>query len=129
MTATVSGLQTPDFPQINPKQTPVAHAAGFTLTVDDMFKIHNNTGEGDNSPWTLPKAADAAGCIFRAHATVAQTITFEPPAVTEKIYLHGSGVANKHLVLAGVIGNYVDLYSDGDSWIVARHAGVLTKEG
>ncbi len=128
MTATASGYQVPDFPQINPVQTPVDHAAGFTMDADDMGKIHTNTGEADNSAWELPLASAVPGCVFRAHATVAQTITFEPGAATEKIYLHGDGVANKHLVLAGVIGNYVDLYSDGEVWIVARYSGVLTKE-
>ncbi len=128
MTATASGAQIPDYPQVSSRQTPVDHAAGFTMDAEDMFKIHTNTGEADNSAWELPKAADVPGCVFRAHATVAQTITFEPAAATEKINLHGDAVANKHLVLAGVIGNYVDLYSDGEQWIVARHSGVLTKE-
>ena len=128
MTATASGAQVPDFPQVNPVQTPEAHTTDDTLVLADMFKIHTNAGISANLPLTLPAASACPGCIFRVHALAAQTVTFEPAASTEKIYLHGSGVANTHLVLAGVIGNYVDLYSDGANWIVARHSGVLTKE-
>ncbi len=126
MTATAKGLQVPGFPQVNPKQTPVDHDKDATLTADDMFKIHVNTSEDGPNVLTLPKAADVPGCAIRIAVTFAGTITVTP-AAGEKIWLHGSGTGDGTLVIPATVGHYVDLYSDGAAWLVARQSGVLTK--
>jgi len=59
--------------------------------------------------------------------TVAQSVSLSP-AATGKIFLGGDGVANKDLVIAGVIGNYADIYCDGTNYLVVGYSGVLTKE-
>ena len=59
--------------------------------------------------------------------TVAQIVQVLPQT-GEKIYLNGSGVATKYLNIAGVVGNFADLYCDGTDWMVINYAGVLTKE-
>ena len=120
------GYMVPNPPAINPKATVAAHAADATLTADDMGQNHTNTGASGGITLTLPAASDAAGCGFRVQVTVAQIVTLDPQ--TGKIYLGGSGVADKTLGIAGVIGNYADLYSDGDAWLVMGYSGVLTKE-
>jgi hypothetical protein len=58
---------------------------------------------------------------------VAQIVSLSPVS-TEAIYLGGSGVVNKDLNIAGVIGNFVDLYSDGVNFLVGNYSGVVTKE-
>lgn len=129
MTATASGAQVPDFPQINPVQTPEAFTstAAQTLTVSDKFKIKTNLSLANTVTITLPAAAAAAGCVIRFAALAAQAMRVAP-ASGESVYLHGSGVADKYAQLANAIGNYMDLYSDGENWIVARYSGVVTKQ-
>ncbi len=122
----MTGYLVPAPPFVSPKATVAAHAANATLTDADMGKQHTNTGAAAGITLTLPSAADAAGCSFRVQVTVAQAVTLDP--LTGKIYLGGSGVADKTLGIAGVIGNYADVYSDGVDWMVTHYSGVLTKE-
>jgi hypothetical protein len=44
------------------------------------------------------------------------------------VYLGGDGVDDKDLNIAGVIGNYADVYSNGSDYVVTTYSGVLTKE-
>lgn len=122
-----TGYLVPDPPQIDPKATVVANAAGATLTVASFGKIQTNTGASGGIILTLPQPSDVAGAGLRVQATVAQTVQLLPPS-GKSIYLGGSGVASKYCLLAGVIGNFLDLYSDGDNYLVLNYSGVVTKE-
>ncbi len=122
----MTGYLVPAPPFVSPKATVVAKAANATLTVADMGKQITNTGAAAGITLTLPAAADAAGTGFRVQVTVAQAVTLDPG--TGKIYLGGSGVADKNCVIAGVIGNYADVHSDGVDWLVVAYSGVVTKE-
>jgi hypothetical protein len=64
---------------------------------------------------------------MRFYLTVAQIVRLLPQT-GESIYLAGSGTATKYLNIAAVIGNYVDVYSDGTSFYVTGYSGVVTKE-
>jgi hypothetical protein len=99
------------------------------VALADLGKQHTNTGVAalETISLTLPAAADAAGSGFRLQVTVDEIVRLVP-ASGGKIYLGGSGVANKYLNIAAVIGNYADLHSDGVDWIVVDYSGVLTKE-
>lgn len=121
-----TGYRVPPPPYVNPKATVSAHNANATLTVASMGLQHTNTGAG-NIVLTLPAANACGGSSFRVQLTAAQTVQLLP-ATTEKIYLGGSGAANKYCQIAGVIGNFADVYSDGVDWMVTNYSGVLTKE-
>ena len=121
------GYNTPALATIAANATVEAQAASATLTVANLGKIQTNTGAGANVALTLPKASDAAGLAVRAAVLVAQTMQFVP-ATGGKIYLNGSGVADKYVQIAGVIGNYLEVYSDGVQWLVTQYAGVATKQ-
>ena len=129
MTATASGAQVPDYPRVPQNATVVPHTAGVTLTVSDMFKIHTNTGDTDAQVNVMPAAADCAGCVFGFRNCIAFIVTFDPASATEKLYVHGDGVANKHAIIAAVAGHYVEWYSDGVNWILSHDNGLVTKEG
>jgi hypothetical protein len=68
-----------------------------------------------------------AGTSFRVQMTVAQ-IARLAPASGDAVCLGGSNVDDKYLQIAGVIGNYADIYCDGVDYMVVRYSGVLTKE-
>jgi hypothetical protein len=75
----------------------------------------------------MPAAALAAGLSLKVQLTVAQIVDLTP-AAGEKIFLGGSGVATKYCSIAGVIGNFLDLYCDGTDYLVVNYSGVVTKE-
>lgn len=108
--------------------TVVAKAATATLTASDFDKVITNTGSSGTVVLTLPAARSVAGRAIKIQLTVAQIVSLSP-ASTEAVYLGGDGVVNKDLDIAGVIGNYVDVYSDGTKYLVLGYSGVLTKEG
>jgi hypothetical protein len=126
MTATGSGYLVPDPPLVPANAEVVEHAAGATLTVASFGKIHTNTGDSDSQELTLPAAADAAGMSLKAQLTVAQDVVLVP-ASGEAIYLGGSGTDDEKLNIAGVIGNYADIFCDGERYHVFDYSGVLTK--
>ena len=116
------------YPVVYPTATATAHGATATILKTALKNLnHTNTGAGGAIVLTLPYAKNVPGATFRLYLTVAQQVSFSPQA-TDKIYLAGSGVANKDLVIAGVIGNYADLYSDGVDYLVTHWSGVVTKE-
>ena len=124
----MTGYIIPQPPLVSPKATVVAQAATATLTAAQCSgKINTNTGAGAGIVLTLPAASSVAGCAFRVQLTVAQTVTLTP-ATGEKIYLGGSGVASKYALIAGVIGNFVDVYCDGVDYLITSYSGVVTKE-
>jgi hypothetical protein len=127
MAVTVSGQQTTYIPTVNGAGTVTAKAATGNLAIADYGVNLTNTGAGAAIVLTLLAAASAAGMALRVHILAAFTVTLTPQT-GEKIYLHGSGVASKYLLIAGVIGNYVDLFCDGEKYIVVNCNGVVTKE-
>lgn len=114
--------------RVSPKAAVVAKAADYTVVVADMGKIITNTGAGGAVSLTLPLASAAAGGAIRAQLTVAQVVKLVPGAATEKIYFGGDGVVNKYAQVAGVIGNFIEVASDGTDWLVTQSSGVVTKE-
>lgn len=116
------------YPVVAPNATVAAKAATANLAAADFGKNITNTGAGDAIVLTLPAAATVSGKAMRVQLTVAKNVSLSP-AATEKVFLGGDGVANKDLVIAGVIGNYADIYCDGTDYFVVSYSGVLTKEG
>ena len=103
--------------------------AAYTITQADLDAptIFDNTGDAGDLPLTLPLASLSAGKVVRAYATAAQTISLTP-ATGDIINYNGNAVASKYCRLAGVIGNYIEVFSDGVQWIVTQGNGVITKE-
>lgn len=104
-----------------------ANTADANMAVADFGKNNTNTGAGGTITLTLPTAASTKDQAFRIQVTVAQIVRLLPQT-GEAIYLGGSGVVTKYLNIAGVIGNYANVYSNGASYFVTNYAGVLTKE-
>ena len=120
-------LQLSKAPFLNIDATVAAQAASATLTTSSMGKNLTNTGASGTVALTLPDVAAAAGMCGRVYLTVAQIVQLVP-ASGQQIFLGGSGVANKYVNIAAVIGNYVDFYSDGTYWYVTGYSGVVTKQ-
>lgn len=114
---------------VSAKGTVVPQAANAVLVAADLGKIHTNTGAGAGITLTLPAAAaaDVPGKHIKVQVTVAQTVQLVP-AAGDKIFLGGDGVADKYCQIAGVIGNFIDAYSDGTDWLVINYSGVATKQ-
>lgn len=112
---------------VDPQAAVKAHTTTEALAAADFPKNNTNTGAGGAIVLTLPAANLLGGLTTRIQVTVAQTVTLTP-ASGEKIFLGGSGVASKYLLIAGVIGNYCDVYCDGVSFSVIGYSGVVTKE-
>lgn len=127
MTATASGLQVPPVPMVDPAAAVVEKTTDATLTVAEYGKNITNTGAVGTAVLTLLAAASAAGLPLRVYLTVDQIVRLLPQT-GEKIYLAGSGVATKYLNIAAVIGNYVDVFCDGEKYLVQDYSGVVTKE-
>jgi len=115
------------YPVVSPAATVRAKAATATLTTADFGCNLTNTGSSGTIVLTLPKVADSAEMFFRVQVTVAQIVRLQP-VTGEAVYLGGSGVVTKYLNVAATIGNYVDIYCDGEQWLVTGYAGVVTKE-
>jgi len=122
-----TGYIVPPPPVVAANATVVAHAANATVLAADFGKIHTNTGAGAGIVLTLPAAATVAGQSLKIWLTVAQTVALSPAAL-EAVYLGGSGVVDKDAVIAAVIGNYCDVHSDGERYLVLSYSGVVTKE-
>jgi len=127
MTATGSGFLVPRPPFVPADAAVSAQASTASLAITDYGKNITNTGASGTVVLTLLAAALAAGMSFRVQITAAQIVRLLP-ATGEKIYLGGSGVASKYLNVAAVIGNYVDVYCDGEKYLVTGYSGVITKE-
>ena len=50
------------------------------------------------------------------------------PQTGEAICLAGSNVVTKYLNIAALVGNYVDVFCDGEKYLVQDYSGVVTKE-
>lgn len=115
------------YPRISPDATVAAKAATANLAASDFQKNLTNTGASGAIVLTLPAASTVEGKNLKIHLLVAQQVSLSP-AATDAIYLSGSGVDNKDLVIPGVIGNYVEIYSDGTNYHVIDSNGAITKE-
>lgn len=123
----VRGIYGIGYPQVAANAAVEAHAATDAIVAADFGKNNTNTGASNTTVHTMPAAASHPGQVIRFQATVAQIMRVDP-AAGEAVWLGGSGVVSKYLNIAGVIGNYVDLYCDGIGYHVVGYAGVLTKE-
>lgn len=115
------------YPTVIQSNTPVAQAATATLTTAALDTIQTNTGASGTTVITLPSVQVSKNRVIRFAQTAAQAVQITP-ASGEKIFLSGSGVADKYCQIAGVIGNYADLYCDGVNWVVTNYSGVVTKQ-
>ena len=104
-----------------------AKTATATLDRDDFNTVITNTGAQWTIVLTLPAASVVKGKILKVQLTVAQIVSLSPIA-TDAIYLGWDGVDDKDLSIAGVIGNYVDIVSNGTDYLVTSYSGVATKE-
>lgn len=123
----IKGNLNRNYPTVLLSKAPVAKTADYTIVAADSDTIFTNTAAGGTIVFTLPSAKTSHGVVFRFHAFAAQVIRALPVA-GEAINLNGSAVVTKYLNLAGVIGSYMDLYSDGAQWLVPAFSGVVTKE-
>ena len=124
----MTGYLVPAPPALSAKTTPTAKTGDATLTAAECNgQIITNTGASGTIVLTLPAPSAVAGCAFRVQLTVAQIVRLLPTS-GKKIYLGGSGVATKYLNVAGVIGNYADVFCDGTDFHVTHYSGVVTKE-
>src|SRR5690606_15794254 len=120
----------PSYPTVDPRTATVTtKTANYTVTLEDLEAptIFNNSGDDGGQVLTLPSVTEAKGKVIRAHALAAQTIDLAPQA-GEAVNYNGSAVVSKYVRLAGVIGNYIELFCDGTQWIVTQANGVVTKE-
>lgn len=104
-----------------------AQTATATLTSSSFNKILTNTGASGTITLTLPDPATVKGQSIKVQVTAAQIIRLDPPSGVA-VYLGGDGVDAKYLQIAGVIGNYADVWCDGTDYHVVTYSGVLTKE-
>jgi len=126
LNATVEGTSVLSNPFL--KTTPTALAAATTIPDYVSSGIaYNNTGAVATLEHLLPAAAISTGTYIGMFISAAQIARIQP-ASGESIYAYGSGVADKYLNIAGVIGNYAVIWCDGTSWYVIEANGVLTKE-
>lgn len=123
--ATIFGYPTIDVR----RATVVSKTSAYTVTQSDLDDptIINNTGASGDVAITLPGVAVSAGKVLRVYATAAQTISLTP-ATGEAVNYNGNAVVSKYCRVAGVIGNYAEVFSDGFQWIVTKGNGVITKE-
>lgn len=117
----------PVYPVLSPDTTVTAKASSATLTSAELATIITNTGASGTVAYTLPAASTMVDRAMKIQLTVAQIVR-PTPASGEKIYFGGSGVASKYLNIPAAIGNFVDLYCDGSSYLVTNTNCALTKE-
>lgn len=120
----------PSYPTVDRRLAQVlTKTSAYTVTLADLDypTIINNSGDNGDLPLTLPSAVSARGKVLLVTALAAQTISLTP-VTGDIINYNGSAVASKYCRLAGVIGNYIEVFSDGVQWIVTRANGVVTKE-
>ena len=124
-----TNVETPPVLVVASNATAVDHDGDAALTIADAGKIHTNTGvdPAETITLTLPAAASFVGQALKIYLTSAEIVRLQPQT-GEKIFLGGSGVASKYLNIAGVIGNYADVFCDGVQYVITDYSGVLTKQ-
>lgn len=122
-----SALFRPVFPSVSGASTALAKTTDYTVVAADFGKILTNTGASGTVVFTLPSAATYPGVVLRFHLFAAQIVRLLP-VTGEAVCLNSSVVVTKYLNIAGVIGNYCEIVSDGTQWVVTTFSGVVTKE-
>jgi len=121
-------LDNPIYPMVNLRTATVTtKTADYTILPTELNRIFDNAGDNGTMVLTLPTVVGNAGKALRINVLAAQIIR-ALPVTGQAINLNGSAVVTKYLNIAGVIGNYADLYCDGFQWIVTGYSGVVTKE-
>ena len=117
----------PVVPVMSSAATALAKTSDYTVVAADFGKIMTNTGAVGTVVFTLPSAVSYPGTVLRFHLFAAQIVRLLP-VTGEAVCLNSSVVVTKYLNIAGVIGNYCEIVSDGTQWLVTQYAGVVTKE-
>lgn len=105
-----------------------AQAATATLVAADLsWKVVTNTWASGAITLTLPAASTLTWKYFTVTVLVAQIVNLSPVA-TDAVYLNGSWVDNKDLILAWTIGTSATIYSNWDNYLVVSHTSWVTKE-
>lgn len=107
--------------------TALAKTSDYTVVAADFGSILTNTGASGTVVFTLPSAVTYPGTVLRFHLFAAQIVRLLP-VTGQAVNLNSSAVVTKYLNIAGVIGNYCEIVSDGTQWLVTQYAGVVTKE-
>lgn len=105
----------------------LAKTSDYTVVAADFGRILTNTGASGTVVFTLPSAVTYPGVVLRFHLFAAQIVRLLP-VTGQAVNLNSSAVVTKYLNIAGVIGNYCEIVSDGTQWLVTHFSGVLTKE-
>lgn len=105
----------------------LAKTGDYTVLAADFGSILTNTAAGGTVVFTLPSAVTYPGTVLRFHLFAAQIVRLLP-VTGQAVNLNSSAVVTKYLNIAGVIGNYCEIVSDGTQWLVTQYAGVVTKE-
>ena len=117
----------PVMPVMSSAATALAKTGDYTVLAADFGKILTNTGASGTVVFTLPSAVTYPGTVLRFHLFAAQIVRLLP-VTGQAVCLNSSVVVTKYLNIAGVIGNYCEIVSDGTQWLVTQYAGVVTKE-
>lgn len=117
----------PVVPVMSSAATALAKTSDYTVVAADFGKIMTNTGAVGTVVFTLPSAVTYPGTVLRFHLFAAQIVRLLP-VTGQAVCLNSSVVVTKYLNIAGVIGNYCEIVSDGTQWLVTQYAGVVTKE-
>ncbi len=121
----------PPYPTIDPTEAETeTKTSNYTITVEDVKKptIFDNSGTSSVIELTLPNAKDVMGGVVRAYALHGTHEIKLKPASGEKVNYNGDAVEDKYAELASVIGNYIEVVSDGEEWVVTEANGVVTKQ-
>ena len=111
-------LDNPLYPQVNVRTATVTtKTADYTILSTELNRVFNNSGDDGTTVLTLPTVYGNAGKALKIHVLAAQIVR-ALPVTGQAVNLNGSAVVTKYLNIAGVIGNYADLYCDGYQWIV-----------
>lgn len=123
-----SCLFTPATTPIMANATVWAQAATATLVAADLsWKVVTNTGASGAITLTLPAASTLTWKYFVVTVLVAQIVNLSPIA-TDAIFLNGSWVDNKDLILAWTIWTSATIYSNWSDYMVVAHTSLVTKE-
>lgn len=117
----------PIMPVMSSAATALAKTTDYTVVAADFGNILTNTGASGTVVFTLPSAVTYPGTVLRFHLFAAQIVRLLP-VTGQAVCLNSSVVVTKYLNIAGVIGNYCEIVSDGTQWLVTQYAGVVTKE-
>jgi hypothetical protein len=100
-----------------------------TATINNSIagKVVTNTWASGAITLTLPTASTMTGKYFTVTVLVAQIVNLSPIA-TDWVFLNGSWVDNKDLILAGTIWTSATIYSNWSDYLVTSHTSWVTKE-